>query len=294
MRPGAGSGTLSFDLATNSRESKMRSKIQSLFHHHGLSLLALFVALGGTSYAAVALPANSVGSKQLKQGSVTLPKLARSTRKQLGSGAAAGATGGQGAQGPQGPQGARGPEGERGPQGARGLTGADGATGPAGATGATGPAGPAGATGATGPQGPMGPSNAFASYHCDSGFFSCNLPINAAPFRVSTLSGLPAGAYAISAKLAASSNGGPGHGNVEVSCTLDAGGDTDTSYSVLDADEGVRKQTLSFDVVHTFGSTGSATLDCTVARDPSDTQEAFAQYVKIVAIRVGSLTNTAG
>lgn len=41
-----------------------------------ISLIALFVALGGTSYAAInALPKNSVGTKQLKNGAVTGAKL---------------------------------------------------------------------------------------------------------------------------------------------------------------------------------------------------------------------------
>jgi hypothetical protein len=40
-----------------------------------IALLALFVALGGTSYAAVELPANSVGTKQLKNGAVTAEKI---------------------------------------------------------------------------------------------------------------------------------------------------------------------------------------------------------------------------
>src|SRR3954454_8919669 len=34
------------------------------------SLLALFVALGGTGYAAITLPRNSVGSKQIRTGAV--------------------------------------------------------------------------------------------------------------------------------------------------------------------------------------------------------------------------------
>lgn len=42
-----------------------------------ISLIALFVAVGGTSYAAInALPKNSVGTKQLKNGAVTAGKLA--------------------------------------------------------------------------------------------------------------------------------------------------------------------------------------------------------------------------
>ena len=41
-----------------------------------ISLIALFVALGGTTYAATSLPANSVGTRQLKNGAVTSKKAA--------------------------------------------------------------------------------------------------------------------------------------------------------------------------------------------------------------------------
>ena len=37
-----------------------------------VALAALFVALGGTSYAAFSLPKNSVGSAQIKRGAVTI------------------------------------------------------------------------------------------------------------------------------------------------------------------------------------------------------------------------------
>jgi hypothetical protein len=40
-----------------------------------ISVVALFVALGGTGYAAFSLPANSVGTRQLKNGAVTSNKL---------------------------------------------------------------------------------------------------------------------------------------------------------------------------------------------------------------------------
>ncbi len=46
--------------------------------HNAVAYVALFVALGGTSYAAVSLPAGSVGTKQLRNGAVTASKLARS------------------------------------------------------------------------------------------------------------------------------------------------------------------------------------------------------------------------
>jgi hypothetical protein len=42
-----------------------------------IAYLALFVALGGTSYAAVSIPAGSVGTKQLRNGAVTSKKLAK-------------------------------------------------------------------------------------------------------------------------------------------------------------------------------------------------------------------------
>jgi hypothetical protein len=42
---------------------------------HHLAVVALFVALGGTSYAATQLPANSVGTRQIRPGAVTPAKL---------------------------------------------------------------------------------------------------------------------------------------------------------------------------------------------------------------------------
>jgi hypothetical protein len=44
---------------------------------NAVAYLALFVALGGTSYAALSVPANSVGTKQLRNGAVTSRKLAK-------------------------------------------------------------------------------------------------------------------------------------------------------------------------------------------------------------------------
>jgi hypothetical protein len=52
------------------------SRRPRLTYANVVATLALFVALGGASYAAVELPAGSVGSKQLRAGSVTQEKLA--------------------------------------------------------------------------------------------------------------------------------------------------------------------------------------------------------------------------
>ena len=51
-------------------------KTLTFIRHNAISLLALFVALGGTSYAALNLPAGSVGTRQLRNGAVTGKKLA--------------------------------------------------------------------------------------------------------------------------------------------------------------------------------------------------------------------------
>jgi len=52
-------------------------KTLTFIRHNAIALLALFVALGGTSYAALSLPASSVGTKQLRNGAVTSRKLAK-------------------------------------------------------------------------------------------------------------------------------------------------------------------------------------------------------------------------
>jgi hypothetical protein len=43
-----------------------------------MSVIAVFIALGGASYAAVKLPKNSVGTKQIKNRAVTPPKVSPS------------------------------------------------------------------------------------------------------------------------------------------------------------------------------------------------------------------------
>jgi len=93
--------------------SQHRHRITSA---HVIALIALFVALGGGAYAAFKLPRNSVGTKQLRRGAVTPPKLSRAALKEL-----------KGATGPRGPQGKT---GKAGPKGAKGEKGDTGPTGP--------------------------------------------------------------------------------------------------------------------------------------------------------------------
>jgi hypothetical protein len=101
--------------------------------------VALFAALGGTSYAAVSLTAGSVTSRALARGAVTHAKLATGsidgtniingslTRSDFAPGTLAAIT-----------------------KGANGAAGATGSAGSAGGRGLAGPTGPAGAAGANG------------------------------------------------------------------------------------------------------------------------------------------------
>lgn len=89
----------------------MRVLRSHLTYSNVTATLALMTALGGTSYAALSLPRNSVGSRQIRTGAVRSAEvknaslrtadLSKAARKEL-----RGATGPQGPIGPQGPQGA--------------------------------------------------------------------------------------------------------------------------------------------------------------------------------------------
>ena len=102
--------------------------------NNSIALSALFVALGGTSYAAIALPKNSVGTAQLKKNAVTTAKVKN------GSLVKADFKAGQlpaGAQGIQGPKGDKGDPGAPGTNGVNGVNGKDGVDGTDGANAAT-------------------------------------------------------------------------------------------------------------------------------------------------------------
>lgn len=98
----------------------MATGLVSYLRRHHIGVLALFIALSGTAYAAT-LPTNSVGGAQLKKNAVTSPKV--KNRSLLARDFARGQLP-RGARGPAGPRGAQGPAGPAGPAGAAGATNA--------------------------------------------------------------------------------------------------------------------------------------------------------------------------
>jgi hypothetical protein len=98
-------------------------------NRHHLALFALFVALGGTSFAAgnALLARNSVGTAQVINGSLQTNDLSKNARTAL-----------KGNTGPRGPAGAQGAQGSPGAAGAQGVQGPPGATGAQGVQGAPG------------------------------------------------------------------------------------------------------------------------------------------------------------
>jgi hypothetical protein len=93
----------------------MLSRFSSrLSYANVIATLALFLALGGSSYAALNLPKASVGPKQLKKNSVTSPKVKRGSLMVSDFKASQRAS----LRGPQGPEGLK---GDPGPSGAKNV-----------------------------------------------------------------------------------------------------------------------------------------------------------------------------
>jgi Collagen triple helix repeat (20 copies) len=106
----------------------------SYIKRHHVALFALFFALGGTSFAATSavLAKNSVGTRQVIDGSLGTIDLSKTARNAL--------KGSRGATGPAGPAGPAGQAGQAGRAGVPGAQGATGATGPPGIQGVPGQA----------------------------------------------------------------------------------------------------------------------------------------------------------
>ncbi len=227
-----------------------------------VACIALLVALGGTSIAAVSqIPKNSVGANQLKSNAVTNPKVANNAIKapELASNAVVAAKIASNAVGAAkiasnavtGPKiAANAVTGEKVQDGS--LAAADFAAG------------------AIPP-----PSNAFAR------FVNGPVPVPDAIAEIANLSIPQAGNYVISAKVVLSSGASGG----TVTCRLEAGTDTDESAVLLG---GHSPATLSNLVVHNFTAAGSVSFRC----GRTSLISADASFVKIAAIGVQNLTNS--
>jgi hypothetical protein len=93
----------------------MTTSLGRFLRHNAIALLALFLALGGTSFAAATL----INGKLIKPHTIAKNKLTNKAIKQL-----------KGNRGPAGPAGPQGPAGAAGAPGAPGAPGAQGPPGP--------------------------------------------------------------------------------------------------------------------------------------------------------------------
>ena len=130
----------------------MLSRLRAhLTYANVVATIAVFIALGGSSYAALKLPKNSVGSEQLKPNSITSTKVKGGSLSTTDFKASARSF----------LRGGRGPRGVQGPQGTTGKTGKTGAKG------------------STGPRGAAGSARAYATVVADNGqlpIFTANVP----------------------------------------------------------------------------------------------------------------------
>ncbi len=167
-----------------------------------MSTIAVFLALGGTSYAAWSLTGRdirdesltgrdirnaSVGSVDIENGSLRAVDFHKGTLK-------------------PGPRGVRGPQGEQGPVGEDGEDGA---------RGVAGPEGPMGAQGSIGPRGPIGPSRVEVVEQDDQ----VDL-VTASDRQVIGSEPMAAGFYEVSAKVNVGRDDAPA-GSGGVRCTLE-------------------------------------------------------------------------
>jgi Collagen triple helix repeat (20 copies) len=142
-----------------------------------VAYLALFVALGGTSYAAAtgsidskAIKDNDVRGKDIRDGAVKSADVGNGSlqakdfkKGQLPAGAK-GATGPNGAQGARGATGPLGPKGDRGLQGLKGEQGIQGIQGKQGLQGIQGKQGIQGVHGTNGTNGTNGKDGTAVAY----------------------------------------------------------------------------------------------------------------------------------
>ena len=205
---------------------------EKLTYANVVSTLCLVLILGGgAAYAATQLKKNSVGTKQLKNGAVTLKKLSKSTQEAL--------------------------------------------------KGQTGPAGPAGSSG-TGPA--FGVSR-------DERINVTSTDIED-PTPLVTLTGLPAGSYAITAKTQLNSSSTQDLAKCRLLAPASgAGQDVDEGFAFMGVEPPgfTSSMSIPLQMLHTFpGDGGAVRLACSHEKNALE-----ASNSRIQAIRVTSASNAA-
>ena len=265
---------------------RLRARVHArLTYANVVATLALFIALGGSSYAAVSITGrevrdDSLTGRDIRDGSVRARDL-RAGTLEAGPRGLTGPRGATGATGASGPAGADGTAGTAGP---KGDTGPAGPAGPAGSSGgATGPAGPAG------PTGPRGPSNGYSFVSAqETGRFLLTTRTDLGQLD------LPAGRYLLAAKV--HSDNESGAGPADVSCWLMNGvTELDKSEATMAANGGPNVQdedVLTLIAAVELGSTGSIELECQGYNANSPGIEM--KRVRMTAIQVATLARTTG
>jgi hypothetical protein len=262
-----------------------------------LAFAALFIALGGSAFAASNLihtkdiAPGAVTSAKIKNGGIALKDLSTSTKSSLqgGKGASgspgnAGASGSPGNTGASGSPGNTGASGSPGSVGASGSSGSNGANGAAGSNGANGANGPNGANGTNGTNGTNGRDGidgidgTIAPLSTTAG--ETVLPTTTTPTVVVDLPAVPAGHYVVLAKTQLSHTGA----GDTIDCVLKAGNTTiDTiAMKTLPALAAIPVSLQAVTTVTAIASPSHFSVECDVF-----TAGGTANFSSIIAIPTG-------
>jgi hypothetical protein len=220
-----------------------------------VACIALTIALGGTSYAAIKLPAGSVGTKQLKKNAVTAPKVknnALTGADVLESSLAQ-------------------------------VPSAASAVSAANATNATNASHATNADHATNASSATTAGTANAAF---STFHDGPIPLSDSLGTIATLTIPAAGKYVITAKFSGYNSSVDASSTDE--CKLTAGGDTDTDWFDVDGALEDDAEVVAMQTVHQFAAPGQAVLACTDFGGGN----VSALFTRITAVQVAQLTNT--
>ena len=243
----------------------MLSRIRPrLSYANVMATIAVFIALGGSSYAAI-----TITSKQVKNGTLTSVDLkdnaaVKSADVVNGSLLAGDFKAGQL------------PAGAPGPQGLKGEPGAAGSIGPTGDTGPQGQKGDIGAQGLKGDTGPVGPSNGYSVAK------STTLVESTSNQEIASLT-LPAGDYIVTTS-GTMVNGGTT--DIVGSAYLTTPSGTRYAYNALDPGAN-RYGAFSISLGVRMTAAGSVKL---MAYRWASGDVYYLYYPAIVAVKVGTLT----